>query len=89
VALVLGYLSVYLPISHAAQHRPVDPFVTKWAVLVPALLLTGVVLAVFGSRSSRFPGSGKWSQWLTLGLVVVVTALGLGLYWWVEQKLGN
>jgi hypothetical protein len=89
LALALGYASVYLPISRTAQHRPVDPFLTKWAVLVPALLLTGMVLTVFGSRSSRFPGSGKWSQWLTLALVLMVTALGLGLYWWVEQKLAN
>jgi hypothetical protein len=89
LALVLGYLSIYLPISRAANHRPVDPSLTKWAVLVPALMLTGVVLVVLGSRSSRFPGSSKWSQWLTLALVLIVTGLGLGLYWWVEQALGN
>jgi hypothetical protein len=89
LALVLGYLSVYWPMSRAAKHRPVDPFLTKWAVLVPALMLTGIMLTAFGSRCSRFLGSGKWSQWLTLALVLMVTGLGLGLYWWVEQALGN
>jgi hypothetical protein len=89
LSLVLGYVSVYRPISHAAQHKPVDLFVIKWAALLPALILTGMVLTVLGSRSSRFPGAGKWSQWITLAIVVITTAVGLGLYWWVDQAVGN
>jgi hypothetical protein len=86
-SLLLGYLSIYVPISHAMHHREVDSFFMKLAVGVPALLFVGMVLTFFGARGMRFLGvPGRESRW-HLGLALLLIVLGFFLLLWVANRV--
>jgi hypothetical protein len=82
-AAVLGYLSVYRPIVDAIHHQHGTDFFSKLAIGVPLLLYVGLVLAIFGPKSSRILGTPGREPRAQLVVVVALCILGILLFLWV------
>ena len=81
--LGLGYLSVYSPIASARHHSAGVGFFGKFAIGVPALVYVGLVLMIFGDKSSLILGARGRESRMQLVAFLVLVVLGFLLFLWV------
>ncbi len=84
-SLVLGYLSIYSPIVSAMHHGGRTEFFTKLAIGLPALLYVGLVLMIFGDKSSSILGARGRESRMQLTVLLVLVVLGFLLFLWVDS----
>jgi hypothetical protein len=85
-SIVLGYLSIVLPLQQAAQHEEEISVSMKGVAFVPALLGIGLVLIFTGDKPSPL---GTRRKPTVLGWIVCVSlaVVGIVLYEWVKSRL--
>jgi hypothetical protein len=85
-SMVLGYLSIVLPLQQAAQHEEEISVSMKGVGFVPALLGIGLVLIFTGDKPSPL---GTRRKPTVLGWIVVISiaVIGILLYEWVKSRL--
>jgi hypothetical protein len=85
-SIVLGYLSIVLPLQEAAQHEDEISVSRKAVIFVPALLGVGLVLVFTGDKPSPLGVRGKptvlgWIFCVSIAVVAIV------LYEWLKSRL--
>jgi hypothetical protein len=85
-SIVLGYLSIILPLQQAAQHEEEISVSMKGVAFVPALLGVGLVLVFTGDKPSSL-GTRRKPTALGWIFCISIAVMGIVLYEWVKSRL--
>ena len=85
-SVVLGYLSIVLPLQEAAQHEESISVSMKGVAFVPALFAIGLVLVFTGDKPSPL-GTRRKPTVLGWIFCISIAVIGILLYEWVKGRL--
>ena len=86
-SLVLGYLSILLPLEAASRHEEDVSISMKGVVFVPALLGIGLFLMFTGDKPNQLLGTRHKPTVVGWIFCIGIAVLGIVLYEWLKSTL--